>query len=525
MTLRIRLAEPRPPGHHVYDRVLLPRLGLPLIATMLARAGHDTTVYCEALAPVDLADCLGADLAGISSTTSTAPAAYRLADTLEASGVPVVMGGPHVTFRPDEALEHASYVVRGEGEQTMLELVAALDRGMPPDQVAGLSWRDAGGRRHHNTPRAPCSQAAFEALPAPDLSLIAGHERMTVKPLMTQWGCPYDCEFCAVTAMFSRRVRYRRTEQVLAELAGLGADRVFFHDDNFVVSKARTAQLLRGMTASGLTPEWFAQVRADTVYRSRSSHEIDHEFLGLMRDAGCRMVMAGFESVSDEGLARLGKQATAADSERAVAAFHDHGIAVHGMFVLGLDTDTRHSARATVAFARRTGIDTVQMMVETPLPGTRLWDRIGDQDRLITEDWSLFDGHHVVMRPEQMTPLDLQLSVLKAMRQFYSWPAIASSALTAVITQLPGLARLTWRPAVAVRLPAIAGLVLSQRWAELGQLLRGCLSPAEIGRLGDAFTRPVLRSYGRHQITAWQAQQQSRDHLARLILDAGAIQP
>ncbi len=523
MSLRICLVEPRPPGHHVYDRVLLPRLGLPLIATMLARAGHDAVVYCEVLAPADLAACAAADLAGISATTSTAPAAYRLADMLEEAGVPVVLGGPHVTFRASEALQHARYVVRGEGQQAMLELAAALEQGMPLDRVAGLSWRDPGGGPHHSQARGPYSQQAFEALPVPDLSLIAGHERMTIKPLMTQWGCPYDCEFCAVTAMFSRRVRYRRTEQVLTELAGLDADRVFFHDDNFVVNKARTAGLLRAMTASGLTPEWFAQVRADTVYRSRSSREIDDEFLDLMYRAGCRTVMAGFETISDAALARIGKQAAAADCERAVAAFHGHGIAVHGMFVLGLDTDTRSSARDTADFARRAGIDTIQMMVQTPLPGTRLWNRIEAEGRLIPADWSLFDGHHVVMRPEQMTPLELQLTVLEAMKRFYSWPSIAGSAIMAVTRQLPGLARIAARPGVAVRLPAIARLTLGQRWADLARLLHGCLSPAELASLGEAFSRPVLHGYARRQLTAWQAQPQSRGHLARLALNPGTV--
>jgi len=145
MSLRICLVEPRPAGHHVNDRVLLPRLGLPLIATMLARDGHDVAVYCEVLAPADLAACAAADLAGISSTTSTAPAAYRLADMLEATGVPVVLGGPHVTFRAGEAVQHARYVARGEGQQAMLELAAALERDTPLGQVAGLSWRDADG--------------------------------------------------------------------------------------------------------------------------------------------------------------------------------------------------------------------------------------------------------------------------------------------------------------------------------------------------------------------------------------------
>ena len=521
MSLRIRLVEPRPPGHHVYDSVLLPRLGLPLIATMLAGAGHDATVSCEVLAPVDLSACLHADLVGISATTSTTPAAYRLAGLLEAAGVPVVLGGPHVTFRPDEALRHARYVVRGEGERTMLALVAALERDAPLGEVAGLSWRGTGGQPHHNPPRPRCTQAAFEALPVPDLSLIEGHQRMTIKPLMTQWGCPYDCEFCSVTAMFSRRVRYRRTGQVLAELAGLDAERVFFHDDNFVVSKARTAGLLQAMVTAGLTPEWFAQVRADTVYRTRSDREVDHEFLRLMRAAGCRTVMIGFESISDEALARLGKRASVADAERAVAAFHDHGIAVHGMFVLGLDTDTPRSPRDTARFASRLGIDTIQMMIQTPLPGTRLWDRIQAEDRLIAADWSLFDGHHAVMRPAQMTPLELQLGVLAAMKRFYSWPAIVSCGIPAAARHLPGLARLVTRPALAARLPAIGRLALGRRWPELGELLRDHLSPPEYTRIGDALGLPALRFYGRRQLAAWQAQAPSRAHLAYLARLAG----
>ena len=509
--------EPRPPGHHVYDNVLLPRLGLPLMATMLAGAGHEAAVCCEILAPVDLSACLAADLVGISTTTSTAPAAYRLADTLEEAGVPVVLGGPHVTFRPDEALQHARWVVRGEGERTMLEMVAAFEREAPLDQVAGLSWRGEDGVAHHNPPRARCSQAAFQQLPIPDLSLIAGHERMMIKPLMTQWGCPYDCEFCSVTAMFSRRVRHRRTGQVIAELAGLDAERVFFHDDNFVVSKPRSAELLRAMLDAGLTPGWFAQVRADMVYRSRSRAEVDHDFLSLMRRAGCHTVMIGFESISDEGLAHLGKKESVADAERAVAAFHDHGVGVHGMFVLGLDTDTAGSARETVGFARRLGIDTIQIMMETPLPGTRLWDRVTAEDRLIGADWSLFDGHHAVMRPRQMTPLELQLSVVAAMKRFYSWPAIVSSGALAATRYLPGLARLAVvRPTLALRLPSIGRLALGRRWSDIGQLLRGHLSPDEFRRLADALALPALRYYGRRQIAAWQSQDVSRAHLAHL---------
>ncbi len=137
MGLRIRLVEPRPAGHNVYDRALLPRLGLPLMAKMLAESGHDVRIYCEILAPVDLDDLLGAGLVGISSTTATAPAAYRLADLLGTAGVPVVLGGPHVSFRADEALGHARYVVRGEGQHTICELRHLFRGGTAARRGAG----------------------------------------------------------------------------------------------------------------------------------------------------------------------------------------------------------------------------------------------------------------------------------------------------------------------------------------------------------------------------------------------------
>jgi radical SAM superfamily enzyme YgiQ (UPF0313 family) len=254
---------------------------------MLAGSGHDVRIYCEVLAPVDLDDLLGADLVGISSTTATAPAAYRLADLLASAGVPVVLGGPHVSFCADEALGHAHYVVRGEGEQTIGELVACLEDGRPLEEVRGLSFRSGDGEPHHNPARPRCTQEEFERLPVPDLNLIEGHHRMTARPVMTQWGCPFDCEFCSVITMFSRVVRHRRTDQVLAELEGIGTADVFFYDDNFVVNKARTTELLRSMCAADLTPPWAAQVRADASQYSLSRPEVDHEFLALMRQSGC----------------------------------------------------------------------------------------------------------------------------------------------------------------------------------------------------------------------------------------------
>jgi radical SAM superfamily enzyme YgiQ (UPF0313 family) len=482
---------------------------------MLTDAGHDVRIYCEMLAPVDLEDCLRADLVGISSTTATSPDAYRLADVLADAGVPVVLGGPHVTFQPDEALSHAAFVVRGEGEATLLELVTALEGGRPLDSVAGLSHLSADGEPRHNPARPRSSQQEFERLPIPDLTLIEGHGRMTTKPIMTQWGCPFDCEFCGVTAMFSRVVRHRRVDQVMAELAGLQAQRVFFHDDNFVVNKARTAGLLNAMVEWGDRPEWFAQVRSETALHSLAHPEVDDDFLALMRRAGCQMVMIGIEAITDEGLAEIGKRQRVTMIEQAIRAYHAHHIAVHGLFVAGLDSDTAGSPEAIADFARRLHIDTFQLMVETPLPGTRLWSRITEEDRLLSDDWSLFDGHHVVMQPAQMTPLELQLGVLRAMRRFYSWPTILNGGLAGVLRHLPSFTAAA-RPAFIRRVPTLARVAWAQRWEDVAPTLRAGLSDKVRARVSSAMWLPALRFYARRQLAAWSAEDRSRAHLALL---------
>lgn len=526
MTMRVRFAEPRPPGHTVFEHVLLPRLGLPLMATVPADLGHDAAVFCDMLAPIDLDECLTADLVGISATTATQPAGYALADQLSAAGVEVVLGGPHVTFCAEEALEHARFVARGEGQKTIVELVDALECGLPFGLIAGLSWRDQDGAVHHNPARERCTQSEFERLPIPDLSLIRGHERMRVKPIMTQWGSPFDCDFCSVTAQFSRVVRYRRTDQILEELAGLSADEVFFYDDNFVVNKRRTRELLLAMIGAGLTPQFSAQMRADTVLRSRSRGGIDHQFLKLLRQAGRQTAMIGFESVSDENLALIGKRSTVEDSVKAVRAFHDHGIGVHGMFIAGLDGDDASSAQATVEFARRLDIDTMQLMMITPAPGTRLFDRLASENRLIETDWALFDGHHAVLRPHGMTPLELQLTTLDALRQFYSRNAIASSAIRGMVRELPALLGIATHGAAAA-----ASALGRKLWAAtvLHDSDPPNATPSQpLARIAPSLTSEVrdhlqaalwvaaLRLYGRRQIAMQRTQERTIDHVTHL---------
>jgi radical SAM superfamily enzyme YgiQ (UPF0313 family) len=530
--MKIRLIEPRAPGLNVFDRARLPRLGLPLLGHLLAERGHDVRIYVETLAPIDWADVAETDLVGFSSTTATTPTAYEMARRVRDLGIPTVIGGSHVTFLPDEALHHCDFVVRREGQVTLLELVDALDQSRTDGsatlttgfaRIAGLSYHDAAGQPVHNPDRPPCTQEEFAALPSPALDLIVGYEHMTNVPIMTQWGCPYACDFCSVIHMFGRRVRARSIEDVLAELETY-RDRgsVFFYDDNFVVSKTRTRALLRGMIERGLALPWSAQMRAQVVYEDKRSRELDHELLGLMRDSGCTMVYCGFESVNPDTLAAYNKRQDVRDIRDSIRAFHDYGIHVHGMFVLGADTDDVETFQRTVDFALRNGIDTVQFLMLTPCPGTPFYERMVAQGRLLTDDLSLYDGHHCVIQPALMSPYELQMGTYRAMARFYSVRYALRLIVSNVTRNLPFLIGLLWRERrLRLQLPRVAlcSLLPSCRPSVL-DILREALSRESWKRLQDMLVVPVLRLYGRVHVRQWARQARSRayvKHLRRLI--------
>lgn len=514
--MKIRFIEPRPAGFNVFDITPLPRLGLPLVGKVLADQGHDVRVYAQILAPVDWDDVESADLVGLSALTSTAPAAYAMADRLRTRGVPVVLGGPHVTFLPDEALAHADFVVRGEGQRTSVELVSALAGGRALDSVLGLSYH-AAGRARHNPPRPPCTREEFAALPAPDLSLVVGRERMPIVPIMTQWGCPFDCDFCSVIEMFGRHVRARRVPDVLAELEAHRGAGVFFYDDNFVVNKARTRELLQGMIDRRLGIRWSAQVRAETVYESKRARALDHELLDLMRAAGCVMVYCGYESVNPATLAAYRKRQDVLTIRDSIAAFHAHGIKVHGMFVVGSDADDSRTMAQTVRFALRHRIDTVQLLMLTPCPGTDFYARMKAQGRILSHDWSLYDGHHALIHPARMSAYDLQMGTYRAMLRFYSNWQIFRSGFAAAVRNLPFLAALPFRaPRLSLQLPRIAVLsLLPRRRAEIADILRRSLPRPAWERLVGAFSIAGLRKFGHDQLRRWAGQAHSLAHIER----------
>ncbi len=412
----ITFIEPASPDLHIFSHFLLPRLGSIILATLLKEKGYEVSLVLEEIRKTQRADWQQADLVAISTITSTAPRAYALAQEIRKHNVPVIMGGPHVTFLPDEALRFSDFVIRGEGELAFPRFVETFFDGRNWAECPGLSYR-LGDHIQHNPVQKPVED--LDTIPFPDFDIIdegvvRRHFRGVV-PILTSRGCPYDCTFCSVTKLFGRKYRFRSVDNVIAELkfrVNQGHDSVFFYDDNFTARREHTVQLLQRIAQEKLDFRWSAQVRADVAR--------EPDLLGLMRETGCHTVFVGFESVNPDSLKEMHKSQTSVDVEQSIRTIHQQGISIHGMFVLGFDSDTPRSMMDTVRFAIKKKISSVQFLILTPFPGTVLFQRLKSAGRILMNQWQLYDGHHVVFRPVNLGLAQLQKFQVNAHRQFYS---------------------------------------------------------------------------------------------------------
>ena len=300
---KIIFIEPKSPNLHIFSQFLLPRLGVFILGTIMKEKGWNVEVIIEQSQKIDFDKIRKVDMVGISTITPTAPRAYAIADKIRSLGIPVIMGGPHVTFLPDEALEHADYVIRGEAEEALISFIETWENGQDFTNVPNLSYR-TDGKTFHN-PVKPLSRSLDEN-PFPDFNLsqyvknkITGK---TTLPVQTSRGCPFHCSFCSVTGMFGNAYRFRSTENIIAELHRYNHKKhsIFFYDDNFTANRKRAKALLRRMIEEKLRFKWSTQVRVDIAK--------DPELVNLMKKAGCHTVYIGMESVNPKSLKSMKKQ-------------------------------------------------------------------------------------------------------------------------------------------------------------------------------------------------------------------------
>jgi len=386
--MKIAFIEPRAQKANVFSKLTMPLLGPVYLGTILKKRGHEVSIYNEDIFAPDYAK-LEVDLIGISILTSTAHRGYEIAKRLPKDKV--IIGGVHASLLPDEAAKYARQVIVGEAE----EVIADVAEGRLKDPVVY-------GRPVEN----------LDTLPDPDFSLIKGYNRTPViMPISTSRGCPFDCSFCSVTKMFGRKYRFRSANNVIREMGSRKAKSLFICDDNFTANPVRSRHLLNLMLENRVKP-WAAQVRCDVAK--------DAHLLNLMAKAGCRVVCIGFESINPQTLKAYKKNQTIEEIEQAIRSLHKRKIKIHGMFVLGGEDDSKKTVWETLRFAIKQKIDTIQMSVLTPFPGTKVYDDLAVQKRIFNKDWSLYDGQHVVFTPKLLSAKQLQLTVLKAYTKYYS---------------------------------------------------------------------------------------------------------
>ncbi len=336
------------------------------------------------------------DLVAITAMTPQAPRAYAIADSFRARGIPVVMGGFHASVLPDEALHHVAAVVVGEGETVWPRLLNDFRQG----KLAPLYRAD--------------SLVAMADIPTARRTLFAGKRYLFTNTLQTTRGCPFECEFCSVTAFYGRKYRTRPVANVLAELTELRKRNsfAFFVDDNLVANRAYALELFAGMKGMGF--KWLSHAPIDTGR--------DPELLRAAGESGCIGLFVGFESLNQETLAAMGKVTNRATSYLDDArAFRDHGIGILGSFVLGCDGDTPEIFPRILRFCEEARLESAIFPILTPYPGTAVRRRLEEEGRIVSNAWEDYDMGHVTFQPRGMTAKELQEGHDFLNRSFYSF--------------------------------------------------------------------------------------------------------
>ncbi len=377
-------------------------LGLMVLAGLTPR-DWDITILDENVAPRDYASMPTPDLVGITAFTSQASRAYDVAAEFRARGVKVVMGGIHATVRSEEALEHADAVVIGEAESVWATVLDDVRRGALQRTYAGA---------HLDMSQVP--QARHDLL----------NGDYAFGSVQTTRGCPLSCSFCSVSTLSGKEYRHRPIDAVIEEFRAIREKWVLIVDDNLIGTGpshiARAKKMFRAMIAADLGKDWICQVTINMAD--------DEELLALAAEAGCRGVFIGFESPTPEGLAEVGKKFNllkARDFRKSVQRIQRHKILVVGSFIIGLDSDGPGIGRKIARTARRYGIDILNTMFLTPLPGTRLWDQMKAADRIAADDfpddWKYYTLGFPTALHKRISRADMLVEMTTCERSFYSW--------------------------------------------------------------------------------------------------------
>ncbi len=345
----------------------------------------------------EIPENLDADLVGMTVITGTTKRAYALAERFRGRGIPVVLGGPHVTLMPEEASGHADSICIGYAEETWPQLVRDF----------------ANGRMQSSYHQG--AQFSLQESPFPRRELFNKKHFLTQAVFEATRSCAHDCEFCVAPSAWGRKQYQHPVSWIIEDIKRVGQKRILFIDLNLVSDTKYARELFTALIPLGVS--WFG---LSTVLIAH-----DPELMELMARSGCRGLLLGLETVSQANLKNMKKPFNASvDYKSLIADLHQLGISVQGCFVFGLDHDTPDVFEATSQFAIDAGIDLPRFSVLTPFPGTPLYRRLEAQGRIFSRDWELYDGQHVVFHPQQMSIDELARGHEYAWKNAYRWSSI-----------------------------------------------------------------------------------------------------
>jgi len=367
----------------------------------LTSSDWDIRIIDENIEPVTYDD---ADLAGITSMSWNAPRAYRISEGFREKGVTTVMGGIHASMLPDEASRFVDSVVIGEAESVWQNLLDDFTDNRLKQFYVG-------------------DRVSLDNLAKPRNDLFSDRYKIRAS-VQTARGCPMGCEFCSVTVFHGKTYRQRPVDDVLDELEALDCRDFFFSDDNLInygkEAEERAIRLFQKMAERGLKKRWVSQVGIDFAHNP--------EVLKWAQKSGCLGVHIGFESINEETLEGMHKirnlKVGVKNYVEVIKRIHAYGMGVHGAFVLGSDGDGKDIFQRTVRFVLNSRIDSASFTILTPLPGTRLYERLKTEGRLLRtnfpEDWQYYDFERAVFKPKHMAADDLEDGVYQVYKQVTS---------------------------------------------------------------------------------------------------------
>lgn len=437
LIMKILLINPAMQVDNPYTAVgfRLPPLGLLYIAACLREAGHDVTVHDEIVHSETDIPFHSYDLVGIGGDTPRHNRVIEITRMAKALGKLVVLGGCHVTFEDKAVLSEGAgdIVVRGEGEETMVELAGVLSkRGGREDlcSVLGITWVDDNGGIHRNPDRPFIDD--LDGMPRPARDLIDMNDyRLThirerpITGLFTGRGCPHNCNFCTTPMLYGRKWRGLDPTRVVDELEEIvevhGFRGIAFLDDSFIVDSDRTLAICDEIIRRKLDILWWCACRADTIAR-------DEQLVRRMKEAGCWYCFLGLESSQPHILREMQKRSDPDYGYRAVEILHRHDIRTMASFVIGHMNETRKDILATLRYALRVNPASAQFCVVTPYPGTQI--RSAYRDRIVSSNWDRYNSVCALMRTNKLEPHEIQKLLRWMYLRFYLRPTRVGRALS-----------------------------------------------------------------------------------------------